>query len=319
MESFNCNGLKILKQSGLDIVSLRKRDSHNPTINHQKFWQLAVEKSGQETFGIRAAEFLHIGSLYGLGFSWLSSENLLDALNRLIRFRTFLSSAFEATIEKKGNEWNFILKYPELDKREPVPASIDFSIALVIQMCRLSITPQFTPLEVYFEHDTPKNVKPFNDFFGGEVYFSSNKNMLVFDQEQIDQPFPYANSELARANDKIVINYLSNFKNSSIGLAVREKIIDKLPSGPPAQIEIARSLNLSLRNMQRKLQEEKTNFGLVLANTRKDLANHYLSATSRPISDISFLLGFNEPSSFNRSYKRWAGKTPTEYRKLKQK
>ena len=102
-------------------------------------------------------------------------------------------------------------------------------------------------------------------------------------------------------------------------MAVREKIIDKLPSGPPAQIEIARSLNLSLRNMQRKLQEEKTNFGLVLANTRKDLANHYLSATSRPISDISFLLGFNEPSSFNRSYKRWAGKTPTEYRKLKQK
>jgi AraC-like DNA-binding protein len=33
-----------------------------------------------------------------------------------------------------------------------------------------------------------------------------------------------------------------------------------------------------------------------------------------PIEEVAFILGYTEPSTFYRSFKRWTGKTPHQYR-----
>jgi AraC-like DNA-binding protein len=33
-----------------------------------------------------------------------------------------------------------------------------------------------------------------------------------------------------------------------------------------------------------------------------------------PLGEISFLLGYSEPSTFSRAFKRWTGVTPGEWR-----
>jgi len=52
----------------------------------------------------------------------------------------------------------------------------------------------------------------------------------------------------------------------------------------------------------------------LLGEARKTLALGYLEQSRLSITEISFMLGFNDTSSFNRALKRWKGKAPSEFR-----
>lgn len=93
-------------------------------------------------------------------------------------------------------------------------------------------------------------------------------------------------------------------------MQVRASIIERLPDGRPNQEDIAQTLNTSLRSLQRRLKDEDTNFKALLTETQQKLALHYIKNSSRTIGEITYLLGFSEPSNFTRAFKRWTGKSP---------
>ena len=51
-----------------------------------------------------------------------------------------------------------------------------------------------------------------------------------------------------------------------------------------------------------------------LESLRFDLANRYLAEESLPISELAWLLGYQEVGAFSHAFKRWTGKTPREAR-----
>ena len=99
-----------------------------------------------------------------------------------------------------------------------------------------------------------------------------------------------------------------------MAVQVRAKIIERLPSGHVTQEEIAQELNMSLRNMQRRLRGEGTSFTQLLDDTRRTLATQYVRSRRLSINEITYLLGFSEPSNFSRAFKRWTGLSPSEFR-----
>jgi len=44
------------------------------------------------------------------------------------------------------------------------------------------------------------------------------------------------------------------------------------------------------------------------------LAAEYLKTTKMTTEDIAALVGFSDAANFRRAFKRWTGKTPSEYR-----
>ena len=77
---------------------------------------------------------------------------------------------------------------------------------------------------------------------------------------------------------------------------------------------VARELAMSTRTLQRRLKDEGTTFQDILGDTRESLARHYLSASDMPTSEISFLLGYDDPRSFYRAFNTWTGTTPQALR-----
>jgi len=141
---------------------------------------------------------------------------------------------------------------------------------------------------------------------------------LSFAATLANTPLSTAQPELARLNDQTVIDYLARCEHSNLAMQVRAKIIEGLPDGRPSQGDIAQTLNTSLRSLQRRLRDEDTNFKNLLSETRQQLALQYMRDTSRSIGEITYLLGFSEPSNFNRAFKRWTGKSPGEFRSHEQ-
>jgi AraC-like DNA-binding protein len=52
----------------------------------------------------------------------------------------------------------------------------------------------------------------------------------------------------------------------------------------------------------------------LLDEVRLEMARHHLAAGRASLTEIAYLLGFVDPNSFFRSFKRWTGQTPDMYR-----
>jgi AraC-like DNA-binding protein len=313
LNKYDQDPLSLLRQVGLNPDLISQPEARYPVDRIQLLWQRAVEITGEEAFGILVMKEIQPAALQGLGFSWLSSDTLKDAIQRLIRYIRFISTAAQLDFYEKGNEYHLVFDFvPGAYKKPPLPVSVDAGVALIVQMCRLSAAPDFVPSRVDLCRKAPKNLSPFKQFFKTTVNFSAKRNALVFTREQIEKPLEFSNPELARANDETVIRYLVSFDQENISCKVRAKIIDLMPMGVPKQKDIAHSLHLSLRSMQRLLKKENTNYRIIVNDIRVDLAHQYLKSMSYSIGQVAYMLGYSEPSSFIRAFKRSTGILPSK-------
>jgi len=198
--------------------------------------------------------------------------------------------------------------------KNPVDTSFDAAVATLFQMCKITYGPELTLEKMCFTHSAPDCAKKFDQFFGLNVRFDADETQVLFSKNSFEIKLPTSNPELARMNDQVVIDYLKSFDKMNISIQVRSKIIEQLTNGVPQQNQIASSLNLSLRSLQRKLNDENTSYKDILADTRLQLSQQYLKGSDRPIIEIGYLLGFSEPGNFARAFRRWTGTSPHEYR-----
>jgi len=91
-------------------------------------------------------------------------------------------------------------------------------------------------------------------------------------------------------------------------------LLEMLPTGQSAAHQVAKSLSVSKRTLQRRLTTEATSFQLILNQTREGLARHYLSRSNLSNGEISLLLGFDDTNSFLRAFLQWTGVTPKAFR-----
>ena len=302
----------LFNEAGLDMSRLSNPDTRYPGNGVQHLWQLAVEASGDPCFGFVAGEQVQPVVLHGLGFSWLASDTLRDALVRLVRYSRLISTAANMHLLDTEDGLDLVLLPPEGVKL--TPAFQDAGMSGFLRMCRLTAGNEIDPAHVSLKRSQPDCARDLQAYFRAPIEYEAANNILSFSKQLVDSRLTNANPGLARINDQAVVDYLARFDRNSLTMQVRSKIIERLHDGTPNQEAIARSLNVSLRSLQRKLNSEETNFKTLLESTRRELALHYIRETHRSLGEITYLLGFSEPSNFTRAFKRWTGVSPIEYR-----
>jgi AraC-like DNA-binding protein len=307
---------QVLIRAGLNPAHLTDPNARYsfPAVTH--LWKTAAQMTGDPCFGFKAASFWHPTTLHALGYTWLASDSLGEALRRAARYVRIANSAMTAEFEETDSGYCFTM---DLDKDwrgiKPADEAIDASIALVLDMCRHCYGADLDPTLI--EVSRPKISQCANRYeqlFNSPVHYSSNRNAIYFNKADIKQRLPTANAELARTNEKIIVDYLARLDKNNITTQVKSKLLELLPSGNFTEDTIIQSLHLSQRTLQRKLKEEGTTFKELLDETRRELAKEYVNDTSLSFSEITYLLGFSEQSNFTRAFKRWQGQSPSVYR-----
>ncbi len=87
-----------------------------------------------------------------------------------------------------------------------------------------------------------------------------------------------------------------------------------LPRGDFSLATLADTLTMTEEEATAGLKSLGTSYQQLLADTRRELAEEYIERADLTINEIAYMLGFSDCSNFARSFRRWTGMSPTDYR-----
>ncbi len=137
--------------------------------------------------------------------------------------------------------------------------------------------------------------------------------MMVFDKEMLETHITNANPKMLHLAEQLISGLLEKEQQQSVSSIVRKYMLQTIPGINLSLKSAARDLNMSERTLQRKLLAEKTSYQTILDDVRKELANKYLEENISLV-EVSFLLGFESQSAFNKFFRKHFGKKPTSYK-----
>jgi AraC-like DNA-binding protein len=139
-----------------------------------------------------------------------------------------------------------------------------------------------------------------------------------FRADLLDRSVPNADGSmlkvLQRHADELLAARLRETAEPRIVTDVRREVAAQLASDRARLDDVAAALALSPRTLQRKLSEAGTNFQAVHDAARQALAEALLRDTQLNLTDVAYMLGYREQSSFNRACREWFGNTPARTR-----
>jgi AraC-like DNA-binding protein len=152
--------------------------------------------------------------------------------------------------------------------------------------------------------------------FGSNIEFGAKTDEVAFaitaNQLPIISADPYLNELLIASCEEALSRRPIN--RGSFRSQVENAVVPLLPHGKARVGEIARRLGLSQRTFARRLSLENLTFSEILESLRRELAEQYLADSGLSISQIAWILGYQENSAFAHAFRRWTGKTPRRAR-----
>jgi AraC-like DNA-binding protein len=304
LKDYGIDPLPFFKEAGLDPQKMHEARERYSTKSLQQLWRLAVDATDDSSFGLKVAQHWHPTTFCALGYAWLASKNLKDAMERAVRYSHAVSDMVDLSLQKAGGAYKLSIEYIDYGL-EPVPESVDAAIASIVVMTREAYCEEINPVLVILPRKKPGNARTFSEFFHSPIEYEAKECSLLFNEEEIEKPLPTANAELALMTDKVIEDYLASLDQNVFTMQVKSKLIDRLPSGIATEQNIANALNISPSTLKKKLDEDGSTFTEILDETRHELANKYIKEGEISLEEIAFLLGFTDPDKFRSVLEQW--------------
>ena len=316
LEMYGLDSVALARQAGIVVPEVLAPTDRIELDKADALLEIVIQLIHDPAFGLQAARCWHPANLGVLGYAWLSSSTLRTGLRRLERYHRLVGERGATEIEEVPQGIKVRFRANRGDPAEvPVAAvAVDMAMALLLDMCRMNAGAALRPIAVTLRRKKPESTDPYIRFFGCPVQFGATENAFLLSMEDADSLLPSSNKQLASVFDKMLGEELAQLDKSDVVARCRAAVLEYLTSGEVSEEDTAKQLHMSPRTLQRKLAEARLTYQQLVDETRRDLALRYIDDMKRSISDITFSLGFSQPSAFTRAFKRWTGLSPTDYR-----
>ena len=306
---------EVLRAAGIEPALYENTDRRVPFEAVDRLFQLTVEKTRDPSIGIELVDHLNPTVYEALGVALLCSSTIRNFFRRFERFFEIVTSLERGVFHDTAYGGYFaeepVVRYSDITRG----VHADAFTAVVIKFMRLVYRPDYAPRRVDLIWTPPEQFhEKYFERFGPNVHFGADLTAIHVDSEDLDAPLTGSNASLAFHNDRLANAILADLKKLDLRARVYGRLIEFLPSGDCSREKVAHSLNMSESAFQKKLKLEGTSYQEVLDQTRAELARHYLGKSGLSISEAAFLLGFTDSSNFSRAFKRWTGKSPSDFR-----
>lgn len=314
LKDFGLQPSHVLRRAGLPEDLLSRGRHGLSTEDYFRFWLALEAEAGDVMFPLRIVEAVSAESFDPPLFAALCSANLMQAVQRLAKYKQLVAPmSLEVDVGKAGE---LTVSPRWLSVQTDVPYSLQVAeIAFFLRLARLATREPIKALRVALPKLPPSAyAKRYENFFGAPVQHGENPS-ITFAAADILRPFLTANEGMWRVFEPDLRRRLSELDAAATTAErVRAVLLELLPSNSATIEKTAERLGMSKRTLQRRLEDEGENFRALVNATRESLARHYLGNTTMSGGEIAFLLGFEDPNSFYRAFQDWTGQTPDSAR-----
>jgi AraC-like DNA-binding protein len=307
----------VISGAGLTPEDVEDRQRPLDATVQVRVLELAAKELQDDCFGFHLARGFELGEIGLLYYVMASSERLADALQNAERYCAINNEGvrLRVSLERKFAIGFEYLNIARLSDRH----HMEFWLATLVRICRTLTNSRLAPKQIKVKHFRPETPPDVQSHLGCEIDFAANSDQILFPTRIGALPVVGADVHL----NKLLLQYADQAlskraqRRVSIRSQVEDQIAQLLPHGKANASEIARRLGMSRRTLARALSAEGAAFSGVLETLRRALAKRYLRERELPISEIAWLLGYSEISSFTHAFARWTGLTPTAFRNSK--
>lgn len=274
-------------------------------------WEIVPSRSGDPSFGLRAAAETPPGVYGALDLATMSSATVGEALSRMERYYRLLGAMSTLTLTRAPSGAG-ALRVEAFVPRAPLRHYVEHMFALVTTRIRLVTTSRGDDWTVTLRHAAPEDTREHARALGARVRFAARHDELVIGRETMSLPLRTASPALAALLEQEEARFAAR-ADEPIDARVRGALAAGLREGDASLDGVARRLAMSPRSVQRGLADRGETFARVLEAVRREAAERHLEEGKLSLGEIAFVLGFSEASAFHRAFKRWTGRTPNEH------
>lgn len=304
---------EVLKKAELPGDLFARQAPSLTAVEYYRFMKAVDALSPDPETPVRLAASENIESFSPPIFAAYCSQNALTCLKRLAQYKPLIGALLYQVEETESEVRVEILSGDTEHELPEILVGIEF--IFIVGLLRKATRESIRPLRASVRH--PMHNTAYADFLGVEIA-AAEKNQLVFSRKDAKLPFISCNESMWEFFEPELNKRLSMLEtDDSYAARVRSALMELLPSGECTIDDVAKKLGYSKRSIQRKLQEENTNFQKQLNHTRELLARYYVGNTTMRAEDIAYLLGYQDTGSFLRAFSVWTGTTVTGFRQKK--
>ncbi len=299
--------------AGIDPGLLDKPQARFTADRVTRLWELAVARSGNQALGLdRELASKHV-NFDVVGYAMLSSPDLRTGLDDLARFLALISDAATFALQPDARGAWLVLGHTGNTLRVPRQRQ-EYGLLALLMLCCWLTRREVRPLAAEFIFPDPVDWRPYRLAFECPLRFGQPATRLLLAAADLAAPIPSRNPSMHVLHERVMQERLASLGNARTSYRVSEEIIRCLHRGEPRREDVANSLALADRTLQRRLSAEKTSFQQLLDEARRELARKYLADEHYALGRIADLLGFADQSNLFRACKRWFGLPPGQYR-----
>ncbi|KAB0636678.1 hypothetical protein WT67_33190 [Burkholderia stagnalis] len=296
----------LLRGTGISASDIERPNAMVTHAQEMVLFANAREATGDTAIGLHIGNAIPVTS-YGLrGHAMLVSPTLGDALRLGFEHPLLGISYFRMRMTAIGDTTRITVGGYTY-RTDLLVVNTDMVFTAIRRQIHdlIGRHPDFT--RIGFVYPAPPHAESYAAYFNCPIEFESSENYLEFDLSLLDTVLPLAHPiefEVARkACSKREFELAHWVPSDLIG-----RMLGLMYENPACQdvAEFSRALGISLRSLQRKLQEMGTSFSAMHNLVRQDLTSQFLAEKEYSIKEIAARLGYKNSSAFSRAMKRWS-------------
>jgi AraC-like DNA-binding protein len=300
----------LLVGAGLEPSALSHPDNRVSFTALATLLDRAASNTGCAHFGLLAGRLFHLSDLGLVGELMRNSPTVGAALEALTVHHHLNSEGGLAFLLKRGDYVD--LGYATYHPAAPGFAHIhDAALATAMNIMLELCGPNWKPYEVLLPHVKPRDVAQHRAFFKVVPRFDAESSVLRFTARDLARALPSADPQAYRRCEQAARSTGAPEFMQQVYRGLRRLMLENRHSGD----DLAQMLSMHRRTLNRRLKAEGTTFQRVLDEVRFDIARNLLSNSNAHLDDIAATLGYAAVTPFMRTFRRWSGTTPGQWRR----
>jgi len=271
-----------------------------------------AKASDDPAIGLKVAVQDRVERYDAVAIAALYARSFRDALERMQRYKQ-LTCPEAIHLTEQGGECSVEFEWLLAARPEP-ELLVDLCFAWVAGIARRGTAGAVKAKRVEFRRVEARRAI-YEEHFECPIVFGAARNVLVFEQVALEQPFLTHNADLlAIVAPQLEAELAEQQAMRSFREQVKAVLKKTIAGQRPELRMVARELAVSARTLQRRLTDESVTFQQLVAEARHELARHYLQHSRLELNETAYLLGYEDANSFFRAFQQWEGTSPGEWR-----